>query len=1632
MSVTLTADFSDVDSIALRIAAGIAKIPVTEGESTVLCVGDDKYTGSSAERGIARIAGLSGSNALSATEVDHWVAAASRMRPLNENALTASLSALDGVLKLRTFLVGDGATYADIAVYSAVVASDPYSRLSEETKSSCVHFSRWLATCDSIPSFGQVAAAFKSGSANTKTKAATGKFFNLKDAKVGEVVLRFPPEASGFMHVGHAKAVLISQYLTKEYQGKMILRFDDTNPAKESEEFEHAILEDLKLLGVKWDMFTRTSDHFDYLMEMCEKLIKEKKAYVDDTPHEQMTALRMKMKTSACRTRSTEENLSLWEEMKTGSEKGKSCVVRSIMLPQSTNGALRDPPIYRCKPEPHVRYGDKYKVYPLYDFACPLVDSREGVTHALRTTEYRDRNEQYRLIAADCGVRCPVVEDFSRLGLEYTCLAKRQLRYFVAQKVVDGWSDPRFPTVRGILRRGMTVQALRDFILEIGSSKSNAVMAQDKLWAKNKQVIDPWAPRHTALAAVGQKQKFEADSHIGLVLLEIAGQKTEAKEIQFHPKEPRVGMKKMHLANKVWVQLSDAQLLEEGQKITLMDYGNAFVTSITRDCGLVRSVKVKSAVGDTDYKGTQKLTFIAACDEEAVVPVVCVEYGHLINTKEPPSVSDGTPAIEAVMNVNSKKEFTMVGAASLSKLHRGDIIQLNKLGFWVCDDEYNPQLNRPVRLVGIPDGKQAKDHSVLEQACMVTITDDMFAQADKEAKIQAEKHLTIKKGKADQDTKKQAMENSSNAAALVSLMNLFRESGSETNPVTDTVKTSTTSAPVATKASVGGGDAAGILQQHDAQGLVVRDLKKGGDKAAIKAAVAVLVGLKKQYKELTGEDVPKGGAPVAAKPVATKAASTASGFDLAKQKVRELKQTNASEAEVKAAITACVSAAGQVIIDLKKAGASVADVKVSVDTYLAIAKSAGVQVDSQVEAPAPAVVSGGGDDDAAATTLLAKCEAQGVVVRDLKPTKSTDPEGFKAALDSLLALKKEYKDLTGKDVPAAPSSRSSKPKKETKEVVADSGPVLTDPAAIALLDKINAQGITVRDLKKSKQDAAEAVDTLKALKTDFKAMTGFEVVGGKASLPKVAAPKKKKAAQKEKAKKESKQTEGTKLGISVGKEEDFSVWYIDTIKKSEMIEYYDVSGCFILRPAAYCIWEAIMGWFDKEIKKLDVENCYFPIFVPKKYLEKEKDHIADFAPEVAWVTKSGDTELAIPIAIRPTSETAIYPAYSDWIQSHRDLPMKLNQWCNVVRWEFKHAQPFLRTREFLWQEGHTAYQHKKEAEVEVLQILELYAKVYQDLLAVPVIKGRKTEKEKFAGGDYTTTVEAFIGTSGRSIQGATSHHLGQNFSKMFEIDFEDPDSPGNKKFVYQNSWGITTRTIGVMVMVHGDDKGLVIPPRVSQHQIVLIPTGLAGADAPVEQLHAKIQEFHCKFIDAGIRSKKDIRDSYTPPWKYSHYELRGVPIRLELGPKDLKSNTVMLVRRDTNEKTSVPEANLVEHIKNLLDTIQSDLFNKAKKNQDDHVVSIDTWDKFVPTLNNKNLLLVPFCGVPECEGNIKKDSARAFEVEGEEVDENAPSMGAKSLCIPFDHQGGLKPGMKCIHPACKSDATCITLFGRSY
>ena len=275
-----------------------------------------------------------------------------------------------------------------------------------------------------------------------------------------------------------------------------------------------------------------------------------------------------------------------------------------------------------------------------------------------------------------------------------------------------------------------------------------------------------------------------------------------------------------------------------------------------------------------------------------------------------------------------------------------------------------------------------------------------------------------------------------------------------------------------------------------------------------------------------------------------------------------------------------------------------------------------------------------------------------------------------------------------------------------------------------------------------------------------------------------------------------------------------------------MIEYYeDVSGCYILRPWSFSIWECIQSWFDAKIKQLGVKPCYFPMFVSQKALETEKDHVEGFAAEVAWVTKSGSSDLDNPIAIRPTSETIMYPAFAKWIKSHRDLPLRLNQWTNVVRWEFKNPTPFLRTREFLWQEGHSAFAEVYDADVEVLDILDLYSRIYEEVLAVPIVKGRKSEKEKFAGGDFTTTCEAYISGTGRAIQGATSHSLGQNFSKMFKITYSgiEASSPNSRNFVYQNSWGCTTRTIGVMIMTHGDDDGLVLPPHAAPIQIVIVP-----------------------------------------------------------------------------------------------------------------------------------------------------------------------------------------------------------------
>ncbi|XP_059640626.1 proline--tRNA ligase, cytoplasmic-like isoform X1 [Cornus florida] len=486
----------------------------------------------------------------------------------------------------------------------------------------------------------------------------------------------------------------------------------------------------------------------------------------------------------------------------------------------------------------------------------------------------------------------------------------------------------------------------------------------------------------------------------------------------------------------------------------------------------------------------------------------------------------------------------------------------------------------------------------------------------------------------------------------------------------------------------------------------------------------------------------------------------------------------------------------------------------------------------------------------------------------------------------------------------------------------------------------------------------------------------------------------------------------TGLGLSYKKDENFGEWYSEVVVSSEMIEYYDISGCYILRPWTMSIWETMQVFFDAEIKKMKIKNCYFPLFVSPAVLQKEKDHIEGFAPEVAWVTKSGESDLEVPIAIRPTSETVMYPYFSKWIRGHRDLPLKLNQWCNVVRWEFSHPTPFIRSREFLWQEGHTAFATKAEADAEVLEILELYRRIYEEYLAIPVVKGKKSELEKFAGGLYTTSVEAFIPNTGRGIQGATSHCLGQNFAKMFDIDFEN--EKGERAKVWQNSWAYSTRTIGVMVMVHADNKGLVLPPKVASTQVIVIPVPYKDADT--QAILDACSKTVNTLSEAGLRVEADFRDNYSPGWKYSHWEMKGVPLRIEIGPKDLANNQVRSVRRDNSAKVDIPVDKLVEQINDMLTAIQQSLFDAAKLRRDACIKVIKTWDEFVEALGQKKMILAPWCDEEEVEKDVK---ART---KGE--------MGAaKTLCSPFD-QPKLPPETLCF--ASGKPAKKWTYWGRSY
>jgi prolyl-tRNA synthetase len=476
-------------------------------------------------------------------------------------------------------------------------------------------------------------------------------------------------------------------------------------------------------------------------------------------------------------------------------------------------------------------------------------------------------------------------------------------------------------------------------------------------------------------------------------------------------------------------------------------------------------------------------------------------------------------------------------------------------------------------------------------------------------------------------------------------------------------------------------------------------------------------------------------------------------------------------------------------------------------------------------------------------------------------------------------------------------------------------------------------------------------------------------------------------------------------GVTVKKSEDFSEWYTQVVLKSGLADYAPVKGCMIFREHSYAIWEKIQEIFNKKIRATGHRNVYFPLFVPESFLKKEAEHFAGFTPEVAWVTTGGDTPLEEKLAIRPTSETIMYATYAKWIRSWRDLPIKLNQWCNIVRWETKATKLFLRTREFLWQEGHTAHATKEEADQEVMQILNEYKDTMESYLAIPVLAGMKTEMEKFAGALYTTALEAIM-PDGRALQMGTSHNLGQHFSKVFDIKFLDQNE--KEQNVWQTSWGFSTRIIGALVMVHGDDKGLVIPPKVAPIQTAIVPIPFKNTDA--EAIQAKAKQLYQDLQTAGVTVVLDDRTEYTPGWKFNIWELKGVPIRIEIGPRDLKQGQAVLVRRDTREKTIVKEQEIVDTVVKMLETIQNDMFNRAKKSLEDNITNVHDYEEFKKTLQEKGgFLRASICGKTNCEEKIKDET------------------GATVRVILFEKE---EPFSKCVH--CGGEAKQVAYFARAY
>ncbi|KAJ2776938.1 glutamate--tRNA ligase [Coemansia javaensis] len=629
-----------------------------------------------------------------------WAAfAVGRLGAADFKDLDAALAELDHHLQMRSYVAGYAPSAADAAVWGALRASPIVQRnLKAKTQALGEALVRWYTHIAAQPFAQRLAASLADAAASArkgKKTADQGSFdLGLKNVVAGAVVTRFPPEPSGYMHVGHAKAALLNEHFARANGGRLILRFDDTNPTKERAEFEDAITEDLATLGITPDVVSHTSDHFQYLYECAVRLIERGLAYVDDTDKDTMAEERKHGIASRCRDLSVQDNLARFEQMRLGTDFGLTCCLRAKISIDNPNGAMRDPAIYRCNLTPHHRTGKQWKMYPLYDFCCPVVDSLEGVTHALRSMEYRDRNPQYKWFFGALGIRPVEIQDFSRMNFVYTLLSKRKLQWFVDTGLVPGWDDPRFPTVRGIMRRGMTVEALRQYVLMQGASQKNMQLEWDKIWTINKRVIDPVAPRHTALVKKG------------LVPATLVGgpDAPTVRDLPRHKKNPDLGAKQTVFSSMVFVDQADAASLDANEEITLMDWGNAIVEAVERDPAAgpaVTALRLRLHL-DGDVKATKKkITWLGQAPDAHPVEAMLVDYDYLITKRK---LEEGEDVADFVTPTTRFEEPAIVDA-NVARLPKGTILQLERRGYYIVDQTAADSELGLVTLIAIPDGR---------------------------------------------------------------------------------------------------------------------------------------------------------------------------------------------------------------------------------------------------------------------------------------------------------------------------------------------------------------------------------------------------------------------------------------------------------------------------------------------------------------------------------------------------------------------------------------------------------------------------------------------------------------------------------------------------------------------------------------------------------------------------------------------------------------------------------------------------------------------------------------------------------------------------------------------------------------